>query len=119
MLQHLAAVGVAFWFVVMASAWWHAKRPQAVSSPRDRYVRPLYRAFEVVAFLTLVPLLLTVMGEKFGGGVTQSWRHFEYVMLLTAIGMTCIAAAIYCMWRLLADAMVRRAARAPNDRTAP
>jgi hypothetical protein len=40
-------------------------------------------------------------------------------MLLTAIGMACLAALIYAAWRLLADAMVRRAARVANDPPGP
>lgn len=108
-------MGLAFWLGILAWAWWYAKRADTAPKPRDRHVRPLYHVFEVVAVLTLVPLLLTVMGEKFGGGVTRSWRHFEYVMLLAATGMACFAAVLYCVWRLLADAMVRRAARVPND----
>lgn len=109
--QHPAAVGLVLWLGILTWAWWYAKRPGTAPAPRDRHLRPLYHAFEVVAFLTLLPLLLTVVGEKFGGGVTRSWRHFEYVMLLTAAGVACVAAVIYCIWRLLADSMVRRAAR--------
>ena len=117
--QHPAAVGLACWFLIIAWAWKASKRPYALPAPRDRHARALYRAFEVVAFLTLAPLLLTVMGEKFGGGVTRSGRHFEYVMLLTAIGMACVAAIIYWVWRLLADSMVRRAAAMSKDRPTP